>query len=134
MRIEQPLSPRGELQSKVDDLNLSTEQAKQERDRLGALMELNELEVSDVMVHRTDMRSVNADSPTETIVREIIQSPHTRMPLWQGSLDNIVGVVHAKDLARMLSEAGNDVSQVDLMKIACKALVRARYDAAARPA
>jgi Mg2+/Co2+ transporter CorB len=120
MRIEQPLSPRGELQGKVDDPNLSTEQAKQERDRLDALMELNELEVSDVMVHRTDMRSVNADSPTETIVREIIQSPHTRMPLWQGSLDNIVGVIHAKDLARMLSEAGNDVSQVDLMKIAAK--------------
>ncbi len=119
-RIEPPLSPREELQSKVDDLNLNTEQAKQERDRLGALLELNELEVSDVMVHRTDMRSVNADIPTETIVREIIQSPHTRMPLWQGSLDNIVGVIHAKDLARTLSEAGNDVSQVDLMKIAAK--------------
>ncbi len=118
--IEQPLSPRGELQIKVDDPHLSTEQAKQERDRLDALMELNELEVSDVMVHRTDMRSVNADSPTDTIVREIIQSPHTRMPLWKGSLDNIVGVVHAKDLARMLSEAGNDVSQIDLMKIAAK--------------
>ncbi|MBS3648018.1 CBS domain-containing protein [Pseudaminobacter sp. 19-2017] len=89
-------------------------------DRLRALVDLRELEVSDVMVHRTAMRSINLDHPVEAIVREIIRSPHTRMPLWRGSLDNIVGVIHAKDLARALSEAGNDLSQIDLMKIASK--------------
>ena len=52
--------------------------------RLGTLADLQELEVSDVMVHRTNMRSVNADNPPEAVVREILQSPHTRMPLWKG--------------------------------------------------
>jgi len=89
-------------------------------DALFALTELNELEVSDVMVHRTNMRSVNADNPPEAVVREILQSPHTRLPLWKGSLDNIVGVLHAKDLLRALDEAGNDFSQLDVMKIAAK--------------
>ena len=107
---------------------------KADRDRVGGLLDLTELEVSDVMVHRTNMRSVNADNPPEAVVREILQSPHTRMPLWRGSLDNIVGVIHAKDLLRALDDVGNDLSQVDIMKIACKALVRAGHDTAARSA
>ncbi|BCH29640.1 ion transporter [Mesorhizobium sp. L-8-10] len=78
------------------------------------------LEVSDVMVHRMNMRSVNVDDPRETIVREILQSPHTRMPLWRGSLDDIVGVVHAKDLLRALHDLGNDFSKLDIMKVASK--------------
>ncbi len=90
------------------------------QDRLGRLFELDELEVSDVMVHRTNMRSVSADDPPETVVREILQSPHTRLPLWRGSLDNIVGVVHAKDLLRALNEVGNDFSKVDLMRVATR--------------
>ena len=84
------------------------------------MLDLAELEVSDVMVHRTKMRSVNAADPPEAIVREILSSPHTRMPLWRGSIDNIVGVVHAKDLLRALQEAGNDPAKVDIMKVASK--------------
>ena len=89
-------------------------------DLLFELTELNELEVSDVMVHRTNMRSVNADNAPEAVVREILLSPHTRMPLWKGSLYNIVGVLHAKDLLRALNEVGNDFSRIDVMKIASK--------------
>ena len=94
--------------------------AKQDGSRLGTLADLQELEVSDVMVHRTNMRSVNADNPPEAVVREILQSPHTRMPLWKGSTENIVGVLHAKDLLRALNEVGNDFSRIDVMKIATK--------------
>ncbi|MHA6685874.1 transporter associated domain-containing protein [Mesorhizobium sp. A556] len=90
------------------------------RSRLEGLFDLDELEVSDVMVHRTNMRSVNADNPPEAVVREILQSPHTRMPLWQGSLDNIVGVLHAKDLLRALNEVENDFSRIEVMKVASK--------------
>ncbi|MFC3206805.1 transporter associated domain-containing protein [Aquamicrobium soli] len=90
------------------------------RNRLDDRFELNELEVSDVMVHRTNMRSVNADNAPEAVVREILQSPHTRMPLWRGSLDNIVGVLHAKDLLRALNEVENDFSRIDVMKVAAK--------------
>ena len=93
---------------------------REERNRLEGLFDLDELEVSDIMVHRTNMRSVNADNAPEAVVREILQSPHTRMPLWKGSLDNIVGVLHAKDLLRALNEVGNDFSQIDVMKIAAK--------------
>ncbi|HEY6632705.1 MAG TPA: transporter associated domain-containing protein [Rhizobiaceae bacterium] len=88
--------------------------------RLATIAELQELEVSDVMVHRTNMRSFNADSPPEALVREVLHSPHTRMPLWKDTTENIVGVLHAKDLLRALNEVGNDFSRIDIMKIATK--------------
>ncbi len=119
-RIEPQLSAREELRGAVSDLHREGGVVKQDRDRMGALLDLHELEVSDVMVHRLNMRSVNADNPSEAVVREILQSPHTRMPLWRGSLDNIVGVLHAKDLLRALNDVGNDFSQVDVMKIAAR--------------
>jgi Mg2+/Co2+ transporter CorB len=113
-------SAHDELRGAIADLHREGGVVKQDRDRVGALLDLHELEVSDVMVHRTNMRSVNADNAPEAVVREILQSPHTRMPLWRGSLDNIVGVLHAKDLLRALNDVGNDFSRIDVMKIATK--------------
>jgi len=116
----EPMAPEDDESDENGDDTRRNGQAREDRNRLGALFELEELEVSDVMVHRTNMRSVNADDPPEMVVREILQSPHTRMPLWKGSLDNIVGVLHAKDLLRALNEVGNDFSRIDVTKIASK--------------
>ncbi|UVK40260.1 HlyC/CorC family transporter [Mesorhizobium sp. AR10] len=118
--IEPQRSAHDELRGAVDDFRRDGQVVREDRDRIGGLFDLEELEVSDIMVHRTNMRSVNADNASETVVREILQSPHTRMPLWKGSLDNIVGVLHAKDLLRALNDVGNDFSKIDVMKIASK--------------
>ncbi|MGE0500810.1 MAG: transporter associated domain-containing protein [Rhizobiaceae bacterium] len=93
---------------------------RQDRARLDGLMDLAGLEVSDVMVHRTKMRSVNAADPPDAIVREILQSPHTRMPIWRDRIDNIVGVIHARDLLRALHDSGNDPAALDVMKVAAR--------------
>ncbi|TIL29577.1 transporter associated domain-containing protein [Mesorhizobium sp.] len=119
-RIEPQHSNHDESCGAVDDFRRDGQVVREDRARIGRLSDLDELEVSDVMVHRTNMRSVNADNPPEAVVREILQSPHTRMPLWKGSLDNIVGVLHAKDLLRALNDVGNDFSKIDVMKIASK--------------
>ena len=119
-RIEPALSGRDELRGAVAVLHRDGAMVKQDRDRMGGLLDLAELEVCDVMVHRTNMRSINADDPPVAVVREILQSPHTRMPLWKGTADNIVGVVHAKDLLRALDEADSDPSRIDVMKVASK--------------
>ena len=54
------------------------------------------------------------------IVRGILQSPYTRVPIWRGSIDNIVGVVHAKDMLRALNDAGNDPARIDILKVATR--------------
>jgi Mg2+/Co2+ transporter CorB len=94
--------------------------AKATRQQLAAVAGLDELEVSDVMVHRTNMRSLNAELPRDVLLREIIQSPHTRLPIWRGSLDNIVGVVNAKDVLRALADVENDTARIDPLKVARK--------------
>jgi Mg2+/Co2+ transporter CorB len=118
--ISPALSGRDELRDAMDVLHREGAVVKQDRDRMGGLLDLAELEVSDVMIHRMHMRALDADDPPEVLVREVLQSPHTRMPLWRGDPDNIVGVVHAKDMFRALSEADYDFSQIDIAKIAAK--------------
>jgi Mg2+/Co2+ transporter CorB len=119
-RGDSMLSAHEELRGTVAVLHREGAVVKQDRDRMGGLLDLHELEVSDIMIHRTNMRSVNAEEPPQVLVREILRSPHTRMPLWKGTSENIVGVVHAKDLLRALNEVGNDFSRIDIMKVASK--------------
>ena len=84
---------------------------------LGGLLDLRELSVKDVMIHRTEMVMVNADLPSEEIVREVLQTEYTRIPLWREKPENIVGVLHAKDLLRAMRAADGEMSQIDVKKI-----------------
>ncbi len=112
------LSASEELRGAVDLLHREGSVVKDERDMLGGLLDLGELEVSDIMVHRTKMASLNANTPPDRIVQEVLASPHTRLPLWRERPDNIIGVLHAKDLLRELMALGNDTSKLDIEKIA----------------
>jgi len=82
------------------------------------VLDLRELEVSDVMIHRTEMISVNAGDRAEDIVQAVLAAPVTRIPLWRDSPENIVGVLHAKDLLRVIQAAHGDLSTVDVLSIA----------------
>ncbi|PRD44403.1 hypothetical protein C5748_07455 [Phyllobacterium phragmitis] len=114
------LTAHEELRGAVEVLHREGSVVKADRDQLGGLLDLRELEVSDVMIHRTGMSSINADDPADSVVREILSSPHTRLPVWRDDTDNIVGVVHAKDLLRALYDVNNDFSRIDILKLATK--------------
>ena len=64
------------------------------------------------------MRTISADQPPEDIVREVLNSPHTRLPLWSGSPENIIGILHAKDLLRAYDAAGGRASDLDVKEVA----------------
>src|SRR3984957_19223820 len=115
------MSGHEELMGAVELLHQEGGVARDERDMFGGLLELSELEVSDVMVHRTNMRAIDADLSPPDLVREVLASPYTRMPLWRGEPDNIVGVLHAKDLLRALASAGGDASKLNIADIALEA-------------
>lgn len=94
--------------------------ARSDREKVSGALDLDALEVSDIMIHRTTMRALNAGDPPEEIVKAVLESPYTRMPLWSGSVDNIVGVVHAKDLLRALAEPGMEPKTLDITRVAQK--------------
>ncbi|HLW92837.1 MAG TPA: HlyC/CorC family transporter [Roseiarcus sp.] len=115
------LSSHEELRGAVDLLHREGGVARDERDMFGGLLELSELVVSDAMVHRTTMRAIDADLPPVELVREVLASPYTRLPVWRGEPDNIIGVLHSKDLLRALAAAGGDASKLDIATIALEA-------------
>ncbi|MEJ8475839.1 HlyC/CorC family transporter [Roseibium algae] len=111
------LSAHEELRGAVDLQHKEGGLVKAERDRLGGLLDLAQLEVSDVMIHRTNMVALNADDSLPTLVDAALASPYTRLPLWRGETDNFVGVLHAKDLLRALHAAGGDSEKIDIDQI-----------------
>jgi Mg2+/Co2+ transporter CorB len=112
------LSPTERLRGAVDLLHHEGGVEKQDRDMFGGLLDLRELQVSDVMVHRTEMVMINADLPPEELVREVLATEDTRIPLWREKPENIIGVLHAKDLLRAIRAADGDTSSIDVSTIA----------------
>jgi Mg2+/Co2+ transporter CorB len=89
----------------------------EQRHRLLGALDLSELTVADVMIHRKAMRTIDIDLPTREIIAQAMASAHTRLPLYQGEQENIVGVLHARDLLRAVSEHGRDGFNVrDIMR------------------
>ncbi len=118
---ERELSGAEELRGAVDLLHREGEVARDQRDMFGGLLELEDVPVGDVMIHRTKMRTLDADLPPAELVREALASPYTRMPLWRGDPDNIIGILHIKDLFRAYSAAGGDVTKLSPADIALDA-------------
>jgi magnesium and cobalt exporter, CNNM family len=112
------LSAHEELRGAVDLLHKEGNVEKLDRDMFGGLLDLRDLTVSDVMIHRTEMITVNADDPPQAVVEAVLAAPVTRVPLWRGSSENIVGILHAKDLLRAIRTADGDLAKVDIASLA----------------
>jgi len=112
------LSPTDRLRGAVDLLHHEGKVEKHDRDMLGGLLDLRELQVSDVMVHRTEMVMINADLPPDELMREVLSTEFTRIPLWRDKPENIIGVLHAKDLLRAIRASEGDSSRIDVSTIA----------------
>ncbi|MFN3868537.1 MAG: HlyC/CorC family transporter [Hyphomicrobiaceae bacterium] len=101
-----------ELQSKEGAV------ARHDADMLGGVLDLRDLKVADIMVHRTKMETLNADDPPDRMVAEILKTQYSRIPIWRDEPENIVAVLHTKDLLSALGEADWDVSRLDVMSFA----------------
>ena len=72
--------------------------ARHDADMLGGVLDLRDLQVSDIMVHRTKMETIDADEPPQKVVDDVLRTQYTRVPVWKDEPENIVGVLHTKDL------------------------------------
>ncbi|MEM5475091.1 HlyC/CorC family transporter [Pacificibacter sp. AS14] len=81
---------------------------KEDRDRLLGALDLGERTVEEIMLHRSKIEMIDADTPPRDVLEVCLQSPHTRLPLFRDDPENIVGVIHAKDLLRGMYAARAD--------------------------
>ena len=113
-------SGHDELRGTVDFLHAEGDMIKHDADMLGGILDLRDLKVSDVMVHRTQMLTLDIAQPPAELVAQVLESAYTRIPVYEGSSDNIVGLLHAKDVLRAMAKGNGDVSTVDVPAIIYK--------------
>ncbi|MBX2834074.1 MAG: HlyC/CorC family transporter [Micavibrio sp.] len=107
-----------ELLRGVIEMHQGPEQETQEqRAMLRSILELADVPVEDIMTHRRIVTMADADAKMQDIIDIVLESPHTRIPVWQDDMDNIIGVIHAKLLLRELSACKGDVDKVDMHHI-----------------
>src|SRR5258708_34338853 len=94
----EPLLPGHErLRGAVDLLHQEGSFEKQDRDMLGGLLNLRDLTVADVMIHRTEVITADVGEPPEKVVEAVLQEPVTRVPLWRCPPENIIGIPHPNE-------------------------------------
>jgi Mg2+/Co2+ transporter CorB len=89
-----------------------------DRRMLGGVLDLAELDVSQIMVHRKSIAMLDADLPPRELIQQALEAPHTRLPLYRGDAENIIGVLHAKDLLRLLADAEGKIEGLDIASAA----------------
>ena len=100
---------------------------KEDRDRLLGALDLSDRTVEEIMRHRSEIEMVDADAAPDQIVTQALTSAYTRLPVFRGERENIIGVMHAKDLLRevdRLVRGGEgtvaNIGELDVMKVAMK--------------
>ena len=83
-----------------------------EESMLLGILRFNDLQVQDTMIPRTDIDCVPDDMPLQEVARIIVRSGHSRIPVYKETRDNIVGILHAKDVLSSLLEQGEDEASV----------------------
>jgi len=100
---------------------------KEDRDRLLGALDLADRTVDEIMRHRRETEMIDADLAPEEIVSLMLASSHSRLPVYRGSDENILGVVHAKDLLREVERLSHihqthdqAMAALDVVKVAMK--------------
>ncbi len=109
-----------ELRGAIDLHSESAEEIRDAGAMLHSILDLDNVPVGDIMAHRRDVTMIDAGQPPESVVTEALASPHTRIPLYRGEPDNIVGVLHAKALLRAIQANGWRVEGLDLVALSAK--------------
>ena len=109
-----------ELRGAIDLHSESAEEIREANAMLHSILDLDDVPVSDIMVHRRQMVMVDDSLPVAEIIRQVLASPHTRVPLWHDEPDNIVGVLHAKALLRAIEANGWKVDDLNLHELAAQ--------------
>ena len=89
-----------------------------DRRMLGGVLDLADMDVSQIMVHRKSIEMLDADLPSRELVRQALAAPHTRLPLYRGDTENIIGTLHAKDLLGAIADADGKMDALDIAAIA----------------
>lgn len=111
-----PLITEGELKLLV---NAGQEEGfldENETDMINSIFEFDETIVKEIMVPRIDMVAINVEENISTVIELIIDAGHSRIPAYEGSVDNIVGILYAKDILKNIDRDFNQWRVKELLR------------------
>lgn len=104
-----------ELLRGVIDMHQGAEDdTNEQRAMLRSILDLGDVDLEEIMIHRKNVLMVDANQPMQNIINEVLDSPYTRLPVWMDNPDNIIGVIHAKQLLKEMSEQKGDAEKIRL--------------------
>jgi Mg2+/Co2+ transporter CorB len=95
--------------------------AKRARDQIYGVLEIGELDVEDVMIHRKNLFMIDINDAPETVIKNVLASGHSRLPLYNADQDDVVGILHVKDLLKSMARLDGDLNGLNLKKLAREA-------------
>ena len=96
------LSVADEIRGTVDLHHKEGRLFKMDKDMVKGILDLSEITVEDIMVHRSNIFTVNIDDVPKKIISQVAESPYTRIPVWKDNNENIIGLIHSKNLLKIL--------------------------------
>ena len=87
------------------------------RAMLHSILDLNEVDVDEIMVHRQNVMMIDGNLGMAEILERLVQSPYTRLPVWQDQPDNIIGLLHVKSFLRAIQKSRKDLAKMDVKQL-----------------
>ncbi len=115
--IENALTPHEEIRGAIDLQRAEGGLIKADQDMLGSILDLDAVTIEDVMIHRKSMEAIDIAMPSQDIINAVVKSDYTRIPVFEGDIENIVGVLHAKDVLRAMKRAGGQMHRFNVRRI-----------------
>lgn len=112
------VAPHEEIRGTVELHHKEGGVEREHRDMIGGILDLRELTIDEVMVHRKNVVTASADEPVQQLLEEVMASGHSRVPLWRGEPENIIGILHIKDVVRAMVRNGGSSAGIDVAAMA----------------
>ena len=117
--LKQKVSAEDEVRGVIEHHMHEGNVFKDDRDMLGGILDIRNMAICDIMVHRSKIMAIDIDTPTEKVIDTVLSSRHSRFPFWQGNSDNIIGILHVKDLMNKIHHSrknkANEINIQDLL-------------------
>ena len=118
---QQPLiSELDEIRGAIELKHKEGSMFKDDKDMISNILDLGEIEISNVVVHRKNIKSINIEQTLNSIIKQALNINYTRIPLWKNDKDNIVAILDVKKLIRQLHKNNNKIEKIKLESITSK--------------
>lgn len=117
INLNQQVSGADEVRGMIEHHHHEGNVYKTDRDMLEGILDIRNMTVSEIMIHRSKMVSINIDTPNAEIIKLALMSMHSRIPIWKKSADNIIGVLYIRDLLKALYDQNNNPAKLSILSL-----------------